>query len=85
MEIMEDIYVSFIVAGKILDDEQHQHLSEVNDVPPCCGRCWFYGIPNFRFTSIGWDFHWLFFAVTYDNFRRPRRHRRENQQKNLDT
>jgi hypothetical protein len=65
---IDDIYISFISAGKIQNQKQHEHLSLVNEVKPCCSRCWFYKYPSFRFVPIGWELSWLFYKLSYDNF-----------------
>jgi hypothetical protein len=77
MEIVKDVYISFVIAGKVIDEKQRRHLAEVNPEPPCCGRCWFLLFPSFRFTNIGWDFSWLFYNISYDNFRAIKKHKRQ--------
>ena len=68
MEIKEDVFLSLIIAGKITDKEQREHLKEVNLIPPCCGRCWWHWLPYYKKTAIGWDAAWLFVLLSYDNY-----------------
>ena len=38
--------LSFVIAGKVLNEEYRKHLAKVNDVPPKFGRNWWYWRPR---------------------------------------
>ena len=78
MEIKEDIYISFVIAGK-LDPADKEYIEKENKVSTCCGRNWWYWKPFFRKTNIGFDFFWLCFLVSYDNYNKILRKHRKDQ------
>jgi hypothetical protein len=80
MEIAKDIYISLVVAGK-LDRDIQDDVAEQDAVKPKFGRNWWYTLPNFTKTNIGWDFGWLCFLVSYDNYREVRKIHRQKDQK----
>lgn len=66
MEIKKNVFLSFIVAGKLLPGD-YDELKEANSVPPRFGRNWWFWKPDFTKTNIGWSLVWLCFMITYDN------------------
>ena len=74
MEIINNVYVSFVTAGKLNPDD-YEHLKECNPCPPRFGRNWWTWIPDVGLNLFGnknrlemVDIRWLCYAFSITNY-----------------
>lgn len=79
MHIKDDKFIAIITARKIELDDDLEDLKLANNVSPCCGKVWWYWVPEFRKTSIGFDISFFCFIIAYCDHDIPRKKREEQQ------